>query len=308
VIENRKYIMKKINDENKKNDDGIDIEKNQNNNEIRVLSSDDEKIKVVGEVLANESSRTILRLLSSIDEMTTNQISQEIDLSIPLVSHHLKKMQEAGVVKVSRVGTSVKGQKMKYYCATNQSFLITPPEKQSHSIFNSLRTFSKFAAIGIAGFVSWVTLKPNESTPMQIPNREELDAEPESSTSAKWSSATESDLSLGEDGNESISISDRADESIEESISESAPAPEPAHSGVQEFALQLKDSDSANTGSVLLDKTVYPEPFTTTGADSADPVILSIIIPILVIVGGIIIERMLTRGYNNKKFKKSTVK
>ena len=124
--------------------------------EIRVLSADDDdKIKVVGEVLANESSRAILRMLSGSNEMTINQISQEMGLSIPLVSHHLKKMQETGVVKVSRIGRSVKGQDMKYYSTTNQSFLITPPERQIHSIFNSLKKFSKFAAIGMAGLVSW---------------------------------------------------------------------------------------------------------------------------------------------------------
>ena len=302
MIVNRKDIMKKTDDENKINYN-IDIEKNQKNNEIRVLSSDDEKIKVVGEVLANESSRTILKLLSSNDEMTINQMAQEINLSIPLVSHHLKKMQDAGVVKVSRIGTSVKGQKMKYYSATNQSFLITPPERQGHSIFNSLRTFSKFAVIGMAGIVSWAMLKPNESIPLQIPPREGLIANSKTPIVDEWNSASEAELDL--DG-ESISPSENAEEPLEESISE--PALEPSHSGVQDFALQLRDSESANTGSVSFDRTVYPEPFITTGVDSAESLILSIIIPIVVVVGGIILERLLTRWYNNKKTKKSLVK
>ncbi len=137
--------MKKKNNGNQEDKNNVETEKNQEN-EIRVLSADDEKIKVVGEVLANESSRAILRLLSNIDEMTINQIAQEMDLSIPLVSHHLKKMQETGVVKVSRVGKSVKGQKMNYYSITNQSFLITPPEKQTHSLFHSLRKICKICS------------------------------------------------------------------------------------------------------------------------------------------------------------------
>ena len=40
---------------------------------------------------------------------------------------------------------------------------------------------------------------------------------------------------------------------------------------------------------------VYPEPFETATVDSAEPMMLSIIIPIAVIVGGIILERLLTR-------------
>ena len=304
TIANRKDIMKKTDDENKTNYN-IDIEKNQKNNEIKVLSSDDEKIKVVGEVLANESSRMILKLLSSNDEMTINQMAQEINLSIPLVSHHLKKMQDAGVVKVSRIGTSVKGQKMKYYSATNQSFLITPPEKQDHSIFNSLRTFSKFAAIGMAGIVSWAMLKPNESIPLQTSPREGSTSDSGTPTVDEWTSASETGLDL--DGE---SVSSSAKEPLEELIPEHAPAsePEPSHSGVQDFALQLRDSESANTGSVSLDRTVYPEPFSATGMDSAEPLILSIIIPIAVVVGGIILERLLTRWYNNKKTKKPLVK
>jgi len=293
--------MKKFNDENKINRND-DVEKNQHDDTIKILSADDEKIKVVGEVLANDSSRTILRLLSSSKEMAINEIAQEINLSIPLVSHHLKKMQEVGVVKVSRVGTSVKGQKMKYYSATNQSFLITPPERQVHSLFNSLRKFSKFAAIGMAGLVSWMMIKPNESMPLQTSVRAGLSEDPESSTSDEWSSASETELDLD---NESASIKDSAEQSLAEPESVPIPEPEPSHSGVQDFALQLRDSESANTGAISLDRTVYPEPFAVTGADSVDPLILSIVIPIAVIVGGIILERVLTRWYNKRKQNKN---
>jgi len=278
---------------------------------------------VVGEVLANESSRTILRVLSSSKEMTINQISQEINLSIPLVSHHLKKMQEAGVVKVSRVGMSVKGQKMKYYSATNQTFLITPPERQVHTIFNSLRKFSKFAAIGMAGLVSWTMIKPNESIPMQTSVRAGLDTNPEASTSDEWDAAFRTEL---DPDTESASIIANKEESITTTVSEpeqiplspepepeqipstepeQIPSTEPSHSGVQDFALQLKDSDSANAGSVSLDRVVYPETYTTSGIDSVDPLIFSILIPIAVVVSGLILERILTRWYNKRKIKKS---
>ena len=291
--------MKKINNGHKINHDD-NVEKNQHDDEIRILSVDDEKIKVVGEVLANESSRTILRLLSSSKEMTINQISQEINLSIPLVSHHLKKMQDTGVVKVSKVGTSVKGQKMKYYSATNQSFLIIPPERQVHTIFNSLRKFSKFAAIGMAGLVSWTMIKPNESIPVQTSVRAGLGVDLETSTSDEWSSASETESDLD---SESVSISDSAEQPLAEPTP--APAPEPSPSGVQDFASQLRDSESANTGAISLDRTVYPEPFAVTGVDSVDPLMLSIVIPIAVIVGGIILERILTRWYTKRKMKKS---
>ena len=240
-----------------------------------------------------KSSRAILRLLSNIDEMTINQIAQEMDLSIPLVSHHLKKMQETGVVKVNRVGKSVKGQKMNYYSITNQSFLITPPEKQTHSLFHSLRKFAKFAAIGMAGLVSWAMLEPSSDNQLvPIDDARQTDFE---ESEDKWTSATEPIAETKSEVSEPVSAPTPAPE----------PEPEPSHPE-EGFDLQL-DSDSENTGSTSLDRTVYPEPFATTGAESADPMILSIIIPIAVIAGGITIERILTRWHNKRKIKKFSI-
>ena len=266
--------------------------------EIRVVSSDDDqKIKTVGEVLANESSRMIMKLLAGKTEMTINEISQEIELSIPLVSHHIKKMQDAGMVKISRVGTSVKGHKMNYYCATNQSILITPPERKMHSLFASLKKISRFAAIGMAGLVSWAIVKPQDpdSSEFQSGQSDSADvrmAAPEE----EWSAAYQKDFA-----DERLQM-EGAEEEHPESVSEPVPAPEPKpeSSGIAETVSQLAESERANTGSVSLDREVYPVPFETTAAESAEPLILSIVIPITVIIGGIILERLLSRRVRKK--------
>ena len=275
-------------DENKKDKD-----------EIRVVSSDDDqKIKTVGEVLANESSRTIMKLLAGKTEMTINEISQEIELSIPLVSHHIKKMQDAGMVKVSRVGTSVKGHKMNYYCATNQSILITPPERKMHTLFASLKKISRFAAIGMAGLVSWAIVRPEdpESARFQSGESDSADlrmAAPED----EWSASYQSDFA-----DESLQMKAEKEEHPESAAEpvESEPTPEPESAGIGDSLSQLAESERANTGSVTLDRTVYPAPFETTAAESAEPLMLSIIIPVAVIVGGIILERLLARRARNK--------
>ncbi|MCA9811632.1 MAG: winged helix-turn-helix transcriptional regulator [Nitrosarchaeum sp.] len=262
--------------------------------EIRVLSADDEKIKTVGEVLANDSSRSIMRLLSNEQEMTINQIAKEMDLSIPLVSHHLKKMQDTGVVKVSRIGKSVKGQEMKYYAVTNQSFLITPPEKQTHSLLYSLRKFSKFAAIGMAGLVSWSMLRPQpESQTLPVHD----------SGQADFSGTQELDLDEWSSTEQLSETKSEVDNPVMEPVP--APQPEPEPSQIDGgFDLQL-DPERANTGSVSLDRTVYPEPFMTTGTESIEPLIFSIIIPIGIVIGGIILDRLLMRWYRQRKIKRS---
>ena len=134
--------------------------------DVEIISTQDEKIKLIGEIFSNDSCRKILKIISDDNEMTANEIAQKNDMSLTLTIHHLKRMQTAGMVKISKTGISAKGQEMKYYVATNQSFLITP-EKSTHAIIESLKKFSKFAAIGLAGFVSWITLRPDGSYVME---------------------------------------------------------------------------------------------------------------------------------------------
>lgn len=288
--------------------------KEKDKDEIRVVSSDDDqKIKTVGEVLANESSRMIMKILAGNKEMTINEISQEIELSIPLVSHHIKKMQDAGMVKISRVGTSVKGHKMNYYCATNQSILITPPERKMHSLFASLKKISRFATIGMAGLVSWTIVKPGDSPQLQVDSQEnpnvrmKITEEDGNDGDDKWS-ATHQDFA---DESEQITEiqKDSPQEAAVPTASEPIPEPEPEpqpkidseSSGIDQAISQFAESERANTGTVLLDRTVYPVPYeAATSADVIDPLLLSIIIPIGVIIAGIILERLLARRARNK--------
>ncbi|MGQ0377262.1 MAG: ArsR/SmtB family transcription factor [Nitrososphaerota archaeon] len=83
---------------------------------VEILSTEDQKIKAVGEILSSDSSRQILRLLFN-DTLTANQISQKTGVSLPLVIYHLKKMQEANVVKITNVGKNTKSHDMKFYTA-----------------------------------------------------------------------------------------------------------------------------------------------------------------------------------------------
>ena len=126
---------------------------------IEIISTEDEKIKSVGELLSSDSSRTILKLLFE-DIMTANQISQKTAISLPLVIYHLKKMQDMGIVKVSNVGKNVKAQDMKYYTTTKFAIVILPSSlsqkaKTSKSLANSFKTIYRFASIGVAGIVTW---------------------------------------------------------------------------------------------------------------------------------------------------------
>ena len=153
---------------------------------IEIISTEDEKIKSVGELLSSDSSRAILKLLFE-DIMTANQIAQKTGISLPLVIYHLKKMQDMGIVKISNVGKNVKAQDMKYYTTTKFAIVILPSSlsqkaKTSKSLANSFKTIYRFASIGVAGIATWFVsqfaqnfqagetgLKENLQAPIEAP-------------------------------------------------------------------------------------------------------------------------------------------
>ncbi|MGI0072672.1 MAG: ArsR family transcriptional regulator [Nitrosotalea sp.] len=126
---------------------------------VEIISTDDVKIKSVGELLSSDSSRNILKLLFE-QTLTANQIAQKTDISLPLVIYHLKKMQEMGIVKITNVGKNVKAQDMKYYTSSKFAIVILPSNlnekaKTSKSLANSFKTIYRFASIAVAAVATW---------------------------------------------------------------------------------------------------------------------------------------------------------
>lgn len=128
------------------------------NDKIEILSTDDDRIKAVGELLSSDSSRAILKLLFN-EEMTANQIAQKTETSLPLVMYHLKKMQEANVVRVAQTGKNTKSHDMKFYTVDKFAIVILPAgmsekAKTSKSLFNSFNRIYRFATIGAASLAA----------------------------------------------------------------------------------------------------------------------------------------------------------
>jgi DNA-binding transcriptional ArsR family regulator len=121
---------------------------------IKILATDDEKIKSFGELFSNDSSRKILQLLFN-EELAATQIAQKTDISLQLVKYHLIKLQDLGIVKISKIEKNSKSQDMKIYSATKFSIVIVPPKlsektKESKLLVRSFRHIYKVAGLGIA--------------------------------------------------------------------------------------------------------------------------------------------------------------
>lgn len=146
---------------------------------IKILATDDEKIKSFGELFTNDSSREILQLLFN-EELSATQISQKTDISLQLVKYHLIKLQDLGIVKISKIEKNSKSKDMKIYSATQFSIVIVPPKlskktKESKLLVRSFRHIYKVAVLGIAtglsGLLSLSQLQ-EKTIPVDITNKQ----------------------------------------------------------------------------------------------------------------------------------------
>lgn len=135
---------------------------------IEILSNEDDRLKLIGEILSNESSRNIFKFLIS-NELTANEIVKKTNLSLSLVLHHINKMQSAGIVKISKVSQTSRNQDMKHYTAKS-GILILPQTvsekaKKSKTFQNSLKRIMRFSSIAIAAVASWILTQSTISEP-----------------------------------------------------------------------------------------------------------------------------------------------
>lgn len=138
---------------------------------VDILSTEDEKLKTIGEILSSDSSRQILKLLFN-NSLSANQISQKTEMSLPLVIHHLKKMQNANIVKITSVGKNTKSHDVKFYTIDKVAIVILPTEmqqsaKKSKSLFNSFNRIHRLATLGGVSIAAWFSsqLLQIKSTP-----------------------------------------------------------------------------------------------------------------------------------------------
>ena len=227
---------------------------------IKILSTDDKKIKMFGELFTNDSSREILQLLFN-EELTATQIAQRTEISLQLVKYHLNKLQDLGVVKISKIEKNSKSQDMKIYSATKFSIVIVPPSfsektKESKLLVRSFRHIYKVAGLGIAtglsGFLSLSQLQDKQISPSKITN---MMTSPDSS--AKSSESIEMDESV-------------------ESVMASAPISAESEPQMQ-FEKSIEPSDFAQENLDIVD-TVLDSNIGNLGTDLFIPFVISTII------------------------------
>ncbi len=270
------------------------------NDKIEILSTDDDRIKAVGELLSSDSSRSILKLLFN-ESMTANQIAQKTEISLPLVLYHLKKMQDAGVVKISQTGKNTKSHDMKFYTIDKFAIVILPSgmsekAKSSKSLFNSFNRIYRFATIGGAGIAAWFS-----SQFIQQNNRITLEPSPTHSGVEMMAPADESAREMAPALKSSEPTMDApVSESAPDSAQEAAPVEVPP-------STEFNSGEEIDSDSFDASQSPSPQPdvvpsmggestmFSYQNAPTGEPTIdiyVSIIVVLSVVVVGLIIERI----------------
>jgi DNA-binding CsgD family transcriptional regulator len=146
---------------------------------IEVISTEDERIKIIGEELANDTGRAIFCQISQ-GVSSTNEIAKSLNISLPLVNWHINRLLGVGLIKVEKIELSSKNKQMKYYGPVKTAFVIVPPEhptennvskSKKEAIFLQLRHYlASVAAFVIVGPMIYLVEQnqiANQVTPAQ---------------------------------------------------------------------------------------------------------------------------------------------
>ncbi|HXX05302.1 MAG TPA: winged helix-turn-helix domain-containing protein [Candidatus Bathyarchaeia archaeon] len=103
---------------------------------IEIMSTEDERIKIIGEELANDTGRAIFGKISQ-GISSSNDLAKALNVSLPLVTWHINRLLSVGLIKIEKIEMSSKNKKMKYYGPVKTALVIIPPENPNDGAPNS---------------------------------------------------------------------------------------------------------------------------------------------------------------------------
>ena len=108
---------------------------------LHVISTDDEKAKMVAMELANDNGRRIIDAFF-IEPQSAGDLSKKLNLPMPTVMFHIERLIEIGIIDIVDTKLSRKFKDIKYYGPKKTAILIVPSQKEEtvKSLSQSLKT------------------------------------------------------------------------------------------------------------------------------------------------------------------------
>ena len=123
---------------------------------IKIFYIDDSSLKQLGELLSNETSRTIIKELID-KEYYTNALAKKLDIPVSLVIHHLRKLEELNMVDIKQKKITKKGINRRFF-RIRSDILIAKSAKEEETttrIKNMFKEGTRFCTIGLASVGSY---------------------------------------------------------------------------------------------------------------------------------------------------------
>ena len=130
--------------------------------DMKIFSTDDNRLKLLGEIFSRESSRKILTLLLE-KELTVMDISKDSGIFPNLIIHHLKKMIDTDIVTVTKESTNSRGRPLKFYRAKPAIVILSKDAANRANANKSLKKIlgkiTRLASVGLAGMFTWILIR-----------------------------------------------------------------------------------------------------------------------------------------------------
>ena len=129
-----------------------------------------EGLKEFGHLLTNDTSRKMIMGLSEGKDMYLFELAKKLQTEPNKLEHHMKKMKELKLLKVTPKKISRKHKEHDYYLHLNDYFInVMNPEEEGKldKIFN--RKIVQVASVGIASVVSYFATQFNLSNDVMKP-------------------------------------------------------------------------------------------------------------------------------------------
>ena len=139
---------------------------------LEIISTEDERIKIIGEELANDTGRAIFGKISQ-GIASPNDLAKALNISLPLINWHINRLLSVGLVKVEKIELSSKNKQMKYYGPVKTALVIIPPENSSgnnmsqpkkETVLLKLRQYLASFAVFVVGASGIYFAEKNQST------------------------------------------------------------------------------------------------------------------------------------------------
>lgn len=135
--------------------------------EVKVFGADDRSLKLLGELLSNDTSRKIIRHLIE-KQMYTNELATKLGIPISLVMHHLKKLEELNLVDVEEKQITKKTKKHKFFRMSGKIFVLPNDSnsemRETGSLGRILQEKIRYTIIGASALFAFVLTRDQDGS------------------------------------------------------------------------------------------------------------------------------------------------